>query len=120
VSSARVAALAIAVATKIRNVANPCLSVRGQGIGLRRADDRRAPPVEDDRRSHPRSQAQLTYPCGSRTRRIVVAVYPGGALGSQHHRRNGLTLADNRSPTRIFTDPGTSRVASSKDAPSGW
>ena len=61
ISSVRVAALAIAVATRSDEVAHARLGVRWQRRGCRRADDSRAPEaaVDDDRHTHRRTDAEL-------------------------------------------------------------
>jgi hypothetical protein len=108
---------------QIRKVRHARLGVGRQGFGSRRADDGRPPhpPVDDDGRTHRHAEAHITEACGDGTGSILVAVHPGGAAGAQDHRGDVVSSSENRVPTGIFSNPGSSSQAASRVAvPSGW
>ena len=116
-NSARVSALAIAVAT--RSAKSPIRASVSPGIGsfTRRTDDQRAPrvAVDGDRRAHPGMQTDVAQPGGDRAVDELVVVDPGGRARCRGFVRSGCRRpAEVVPPLRISPRPGSSWVASTR------
>ena len=79
---------------QVREVPDPLLGVRRQGLWSQRAHHGRTPQaaIDQDRRSRPRVETQFADVFRRCAGELVVAFDPGGAAGAEYHGRDAGAL----------------------------